>query len=288
MNRIVIKKDYIYNKYGNGINVLHMADIHFNTNTKVKKLNRIIEKVVDEKPNYVIITGDLIDNPKIIKNKQKIKELVSFLASLGEITKVIISLGNHDIMFEEDFRFFKKLDQIMNIYVLNNQVYTDEYIYIAGFTLPDKFYYNLYGRESVDVLLRYLKANYKLIGRLPKEKIKIGLFHSPLGVIDDMVWEKLEGFDLFLSGHMHDGMLPDFMKWVFPKNMGVIAPNKRLFPKMCRGRVDKKGKTLIITGGVTKLSLKSARLLSKFNFVYNININKIIFTNKKGKCYGKN
>ena len=34
----------------------------------------------------------------------------------------------------------------------------------------------------------------------------------------------------------------------------------------------RKGKriTIIITGGITKLSLKSSKLLSKLNFVYNI------------------
>ena len=43
--------------------------------------------------------------------------------------------------------------------------------------------------------------------------------------------------------------------------------------------------TIIITSGITKLSLYSAKILNKLNFVYNININKIIITNKKGIYY---
>lgn len=290
MNKVKITENHIYNKFGNDLVIFHLADIHFNLNTKPKLFTKILTKVSNEKPNYLIITGDLIDNPAIIKgNKQKLKELVKFLAELGELTKVIISLGNHDIMFEDDYKFFKKIDEINNIYVLDNKSYTDEFIYVAGFTLPGRYYYNLYGKESIDALLKELKTNHKLINKLPSNKVKIGLFHSPMGIINNEVWDKLHEFDLLLSGHMHDGMVPDFLKVFFPKNMGIISPNKKLFPKICRGRVNKDGRTLIITGGITKLSLKSTKRLSKFNFVYNIGINKIILTNKKGRYYyGKN
>lgn len=290
MNKVKITENRVYNRYGNDLVIFHLADIHFNINTKQKTFNKIINKVFEEKPAYLIITGDLIDKPTIIKeHKTKLKELVKFLAELGEITKVIISLGNHDIMFEDDYKFFKKLDQINNIYVLDNKSYTDDYIYVAGFTMPGRYYYNLYGKESIEVLLKELKSNNKLISKLPNNKVKIGLFHSPIGIINDEIWNKLSEFDLLLSGHMHDGMVPDFLKMFFPKNMGIISPNKKLFPRICRGQVNKDGRTLIITGGVTKLSLKSAKGLSKFNFVYNIGINKIILTNKKGRYYyGKN
>jgi len=289
VNKVRIKKDYLYHKNGNDLVIYHLADIHFNINTKQKLFNKIISKVSEEMPNYLIITGDLIDTPMIIKNhKKKVKELVKFLADLGEFTKVIISLGNHDVMFDEDRKFFQKLDALKNIYVLDNKSYSDEFIYVAGFTLSSRYYYNLFGKESVSALLQELKQHYKLISRLPKDKVKIGLFHSPLGIIDDVVWDKLSEFDLLLSGHMHDGMVPDFLKVFFPKNMGLIEPSKKLFPRICRDRINKDGRTLIITGGVTKLSLKSSKWLSKFNFVYNIGINKIILTNKKGRCYGKN
>jgi len=288
MSRILVKEDYIYNKYGDGVVILHFADVHFSENTNPSLFNKMLNKVRDEKPNYIIITGDLIDNPKIVNNKIKIKELVKFLASLGEITKVLISLGNHDIVFDEDHKFFKKIDQIKNIYVLDNTSYVDEFIYVAGFTLSGRYYYNLYGDESTDSLLKELKNNQKLITKLPNNLVKIGLFHSPIGIVEDSVWDKLKEFDLLLSGHMHDGMVPEFLKVFFKKNMGIIAPNKKLFPKISRGRVNKDGRTLIITGGVTKLSLKSSLWLSKLNFVYKISMNKIIFTNKKGRYYGKN
>ena len=43
--------------------------------------------------------------------------------------------------------------------------------------------------------------------------------------------------------------------------------------------------TIIITSGVTKLGEKSASILSNLNFLYDIDLNKIIITNKKGIYY---
>ena len=84
-------------------------------------------------------------------------------------------------------------------------------------------------------------------------------------------------------------MVPDFLNSFFKSNTGIIAPNKRLFPSLARGKVEKmvgnKKITLIITGGITKLSAMSSKILSKLNFVYNISINKIIITKKRGKYY---
>ena len=75
----------------------------------------------------------------------------------------------------------------------------------------------------------------------------------------------------------------------FKKNQGIIAPNKRMFPEIARGKIEKnifnKKITIIITSGITKLGEKSASILSKLNFIYNIDINKIIITNKKGRYY---
>ena len=81
-------------------------------------------------------------------------------------------------------------------------------------------------------------------------------------------------------------MVPKILSKFFKKNQGLIAPRKRLFPKVARGKFEinifNKTITIIINGGITKLGEKSAHLLSKLNFIYNIDINKITISNKKG------
>ncbi|MBQ2873490.1 MAG: metallophosphoesterase [Bacilli bacterium] len=290
MNKIEVHKDIIYNsKINNDIVIIHIGDIHFNKYTKDSRLNLIKEEIHKNNPDYILITGDILDNPTVSKDKINIKRLLIFLTELAKFSKVIISLGNHDVFRDEDYKFFKNLNDLKNIYVLNNESYMDELIYISGFTLPTSYYYNMSKNESKEMLMDHIKKYKKLTTNLPISIPKISLIHSPIRLTDKEVLIILKEYDLLLSGHMHSGMVPKMLNKLFNKNAGLISPNKRLFPSIARGRIENillnKKITLIITGGITKLGLTSSKILSKLNFVYNTDINKIIITNKKGRYY---
>ncbi|MDO4394976.1 MAG: metallophosphoesterase [Mycoplasmatota bacterium] len=290
MNRIKKTTDIVYNtNTKKDLTIIHISDIHFNTNTSLSKLNKLTTEIKKNNPDYIMISGDLIDEPKIIKNKYKIKELLQFLSNLSEITKIFISLGNHDIFSSEDLKFFNKLNELKNIYILDNDCYKDEFIYISGLTLPNNYYYNITHEESSEVLVKHLTNNRKLISKLPRELPKVILIHSPIKLTNKEVLNKLKEYDLILSGHTHNGMVPGILKSLFPKNKGLIAPNKTLFPEIAKGKIevnqDNKKITIIINGAITKLSSKSSKILSKLNIVYPMSINKIIITKKRGKYY---
>ena len=290
MNKIEVHKDIIYNsKTTKDITLIHISDIHFNQKTKEKKLNQIKEEIYKNNPDYVVITGDTIDESSVIKDKLRIKKLLVFLTDIAKFTKVIISLGNHDIFKNDDYKFFKNLNGLKNIYVLNNDSYVDESIYISGFTLPTSYYYNITKNESKEILLEHLKKQKKLTTNLPVFLPKVSLIHSPTKLPDKDILNILKEYDLLLSGHTHNGMVPKLLNKVFKANQGIIAPNKRIFPEIARGKIEKnianKKITIIINGAITKLGEKSAGILSKLNFIYNIDINKIIITNKKGRYY---
>ena len=144
MNKVKIQTDIVHHDYAKkDLTIIHIADIHFNINTNVEKLVKVKESIIKLNPDYLVITGDLVDEPSITKNKIKIKELIKFLTDLSTYTKVLISLGNHDIFNDNDLVFFKKLNEFNNIILLDNDSYQDDYIYIAGLTLPSKYYYNI-------------------------------------------------------------------------------------------------------------------------------------------------
>ena len=288
MNKIEVHQDTVYSsKAIKDITLIHIADIHFNKLTKDKKLQQIKEEIHKNNPDYVVITGDIVDNPSIIKDKIKIKKLLLFLTDISDFTKVIISLGNHDIYKLEDYKFFKNLNELKNIYVLNNESYIDETIYISGFTLPSNYYYNMMKEESKEILIEHLTKHKKLTTNLPVFIPKVSLIHSPIKLSEKEVLTILKDYDLLLSGHTHAGMVPNFLNNFFKENYGIIAPNKKLFPEVARGKIERlignKKMTIIITGGITKLSVHSAKILNKLNFMYNIDINKIIITSKKGR-----
>ena len=282
MKNIEIVKDILSSKkLKKDITFIHIGDIHYNETTSTKKLEYIKYAIEDAHPDYIFITGDLLDRPKITKNKEKIKLLVSWLNSLGNIAKVFISLGNHDIILEEDYKFFNKLNDINNIYVLNNQSYEDENVFISGFTLPTNYYYNIEKHEDEDALLETLQNKFNLVTNLPKKKYKVALIHSPILLSEKKVIEKLKEYDLILSGHMHNGLIPRILDKIIKNNYGLISPDKRLFAKNTRGKIKTKYYTIIITGGITKLSPSSTKILSKLNGLYPISINKITVKGEK-------
>lgn len=282
MKNIEIVKNILSSKkLKKDITFIHIGDIHYNETTSAKKLEYIKYAIEDAHPDYIFITGDLLDRPKITKNKEKIKLLVSWLNSLGNIAKVFISLGNHDIILEEDYKFFNKLNDINNIYVLNNQSYEDENVFISGFTLPTNYYYNIEKHEDEDALLETLQNNFNLVTNLPKKKYKVALIHSPILLSEKKVVEKSKEYDLVLSGHMHNGLIPRILDKIIKNNYGLISPDKRLFAKNTRGKIKTKYYTIIITGGITKLSPSSTKILSKLNGLYPISINKITVKGEK-------
>lgn len=282
MKNIEIVKDILSSKkLKKNITFIHIGDIHYNETTSAKKLEYIKYAIEDAHPDYIFITGDLLDRPKITKNKEKIKLLVSWLNSLGNIAKVFISLGNHDIILEEDYKFFNKLNDINNIYVLNNQSYEDENVFISGFTLPTNYYYNIEKHEDENALLETLQNNFNLVTNLPKKKYKVALIHSPILLSEKKVIEKLKEYDLILSGHMHNGLIPRILDKIIKNNYGLISPDKRFFAKNTRGKIKTKYYTIIITGGITKLSPSSTKILSKLNGLYPISINKITVKGEK-------
>ena len=282
MKNIEIVKNILSSKkLKKDITFIHIGDIHYNETTSAKKLEYIKYAIEDAHPDYIFITGDLLDRPKITKNKEKIKLLVSWLNSLGNIAKVFISLGNHDIILEEDYKFFNKLNDINNIYVLNNQSYEDENVFISGFTLPTNYYYNIEKHEDEDALLETLQNNFNLVTNLPKKKYKVALIHSPILLSEKKIVEKSKEYDLVLSGHMHNGLIPRILDKIIKNNYGLISPDKRFFAKNTRGKIKTKYYTIIITGGITKLSPSSTKILSKLNGLYPISINKITVKGEK-------
>ena len=282
MKNIEIVKNILSSKkLKKDITFIHIGDIHYNETTSTKKLEYIKYAIEDAHPDYIFITGHLLDRPKITKNKEKIKLLVSWLNSLGNIAKVFISLGNHDIILEEDYKFFNKLNDINNIYVLNNQSYEDENVFISGFTLPTNYYYNIEKHEDENALLETLQNNFNLVTNLPKKKYKVALIHSPILLSEKKVVEKLKEYDLILSGHMHNGLIPRILDKIIKNNYGLISPDKRFFAKNTRGKIKTKYYTIIITGGITKLSPSSTKILSKLNGLYPISINKITVKGEK-------
>lgn len=252
--------------------IVHISDIHFSKNYKLKRLELIKEKIKNIKPDYICITGDLIDTYNVTK-EEIFKKFTNWLKELSTISKIIISLGNHEYMKIEnkkeiknnDIKWLKELEE-SQIIVLDNKIYKEENITFIGYN-P---YYTYYKEHETKIKENKITIS-KILSNI-NDDYNILLVHTPSIILKNQNYkniEHLEKIDLILCGHTHGGMVPSFI----PGHFGIISPSKKLFPKQVRGQIKINKTKIIISSGIVKLSEKSK--ISKYNDIYRMNINEI-------------
>ena len=286
-----------------------ISDIHFSPKVSSAKLRAITEQAREKAPNYILIAGDLVDSLDYIENPSDLKRLTSWLAQLGKVAPTLISLGNHDFYrknpdhnnifskkrhwyTEKSQHFIKSINAIDNVELLDNQSYEDKNVYIFGFTQsPEYFQFDrdekrgttlLHpGSEDLDIMLADIDAlDQQLISGLPKHKVKIALVHSPVYLSDSEVAAKLYEFDYFISGHMHDGLVPPVINDFWRSDRGIVAPGKKLFPHGARAKIRSPYDKIITLGAVSTVQA-SAKPITFINGIYPINIASLELTNNE-------
>lgn len=179
----------------NGFKIVHISDLHYGRVFDNKSLKKLVSSINEQKPDIVVLTGDLID--KDTNMTTSTANQISNLLSKIEATSGKYAInGNNDLNFDEWTNIitgggFKDLN---NTY---DTIYKDGYsnIFIAGAsTIKDKLSINDKLKASIDYLNSFEKDGpvYKIL-----------LVHEP-DVIDDM---SVNPFDLILAGHSHAGQV---------------------------------------------------------------------------------
>ncbi len=264
------------NKVIKDTKILVISDIHYMGIKDNNKLDKLYDTLNNYKVDYICIVGDLVDNKKIEAKEY----FINWLKRLSKISTIIISLGNHDIRLYGkkkkyskyyDYEFYNKINKLNNVYLLNNNSKIINDIYFYGYTQSFEYYYD---NKLEDVNLMKLEIDKYDVSNTPKNKFNILLMHSPIHVDNKDIKSKLDNYDLILSGHMHNGVVLPIIDEIFKNNRGIIAPNKRLFPKNARGII-KDNNIIVISSGITKIA--KYRFLDLF---FPIGINYIVLTNK--------
>lgn len=236
-----------YNLTGNvDTNIVHISDIHYYNKKCIKRLNKILEKIKEIKPNYICITGDITDESNVYNEEY----FIDWLTTLASVSKVIICLGNHEYylnckknIFGLNHELIEKIKKIKKIYLLNNENKKIGKINFIGLNLTFEHYMiNKESNENFKKYLKYVKTD--------KDSYNVLLCHTPSNIINNI--DELN-CELVLSGHMHGGITPHIFRKFF-KNGGLISPQKKLFPKNVYGHINVNDKNLIITSGITMFS----------------------------------
>lgn len=276
---MVQNKNYEVNKIGKKICLL--SDIHYSKNYDLTIFDEIIKNITENKPDYICIPGDLVDDVTYLYECPD--ELTKFIKKLSLIAPVIISKGNHDETKFDRYnpnyltneQYFLNLNTIENVYYLNNKSLVRDNIVFTGFNLSYGVYYNKPHEDSNKFI--------KELDKLPKIdtlKYNILLCHTPTCILTDKVLNESKlasKFDLILSGHMHNGLVFKFLDR--KSNRGFAGPFRSFFPKYAKGiltkEINNKKISLVICGGTIKFAENNPNWLKKFNKLYYINIDYI-------------
>lgn len=240
------KKYNIDNKLNKKIVLI--SDIHYENKKDIKILNNLLDNIKRIKPNYICIPGDII-NKSYINDED---EFIKWLEKLSKITKVIISLGNHEFFINKYKKIFglnkkliDKISNINNVFLLDDKNIIIDNINFIGITIPMEYY----EEKKYSDFIKCLK-NIKTY----KKYYNILLCHSPMNICDEKVLKKIN-VDLILCGHMHGGVVPMFLRKIC-KNRGFISPYKKLFPKNAYGNIKIYKTNIIISSGIKVIPFK--------------------------------
>lgn len=171
------------NKIEKPVRIVGISDLHIGYTISAKEVSKWVKLINDEKPDIVIIAGDIIDNHLRPVLEDSISNVLKkFDAPMG----VYASTGNHDLMFaiNEDVNFYKK----SGITLLR-----DSFININGITIIGRDDYTNLRRDRLDNITQSVDMR----------SFTILLDHQPTKLNDAVK----NGIDFQLSGHTHRGQI---------------------------------------------------------------------------------
>jgi predicted MPP superfamily phosphohydrolase len=207
-------------KIATPVKIAVLADLHCRPFGKNQK--KIMEIIDREKPDLVVIPGDLFDTDRDYEiSFSLINRLKEYL--------VYFTTGNHDTYLPEINDLEERLKE-EGVRVLEDA--SD--IFACGDTEVEILGMSDHGRKPVftpeQIEHMYHTGNYRIL-----------ISHRP-GYTD---WYRKIPVDLILCGHAHGG------QFRIPfTHQGIIAPQQGLFPKYTEGKHDLNGRTLIISRGL--------------------------------------
>ena len=282
-----------HKKVSDPFKVMVMSDLHFSYQVTNQKLQAIIKQAKTLAPDYILMPGDLIDTLDMVDENSERQRLLNFLKKLGQQAKVILSVGNHDMyrkptegqtgwQYEVASKLFDEIRALDNAFLLDNQVYEDENIYCLGYTQSPKYYRADKGIvEDMPVLLSELESlSEKYLTHLPEKKLKFALIHSPVYLNQPEVKYLLREFDYFISGHMHNGVMPPVLDELINSSRGLISPTKKWAPENSRNTLRTYADKLLVVGALTTFH-ECIKPFNKLNAFFPSYMALMEFTNKK-------
>lgn len=251
------------------------SDIHYHPNVPKEIYRILVDHVRETKPDFVIMPGDIVETIDFIDDSKEKNFFERVIKDLAEVAPVIIVPGNHEIGYfgsakdrlamtssggrvsnSKSIRYFESLNNLKNVYFLNNEQTEINGMMFLGFNPRLATYLKKGDAETNEMLIEdYLKSGLKMA----TDNYNVLLTHCPLALTEPMVFNSVLDFqtltDLVITGHFHDGYLPKKLdKYLGKTNAGLfftplIAPLPGI---ICRGVHDFGRGYLFVSQGFRK------------------------------------
>ena len=241
--KMLSKTHYTYQneKIETPFKIVQLTDLH---NYQFGKSNRrLVQAVAKEEPDAIFMTGDMLN-----EDEERTDILETLISQLKEIAPVYFSLGNHEVVYEEQYKE-RNLREVLEA---------------AGATVLDKEYLDTeIGGQAVRIggIYGYVLASEWQDGSEQRfmeefentDRFKILLSHVPEGLL---LWKSMERWnvDLVFSGHVHGGQVR------LPFVGGLFDPEEGFFPTYTKGMYACGHGTIILSAG-----LGSSRKIPRVN-----------------------
>lgn len=207
-------------KINTPVRILQLTDLH--NNEFGENNQELIDRVASQSPDLILITGDLLNS-----DESRTDIATNLISSLCDIASIYISLGNHEVEYQQQFgtdiiRLYEDagavvLDRQYQDFEVNGQKLRLGGIY--GYCLPAKY---LETDEADPEECAFLSDFQNT------DLYTILMCHMPV------CWMLNDGLDEWdvdcvLAGHVHGGQV------VLPLIGGVYAPDMGWFPGKLQG-----------------------------------------------------
>lgn len=181
----------------NGLKIVQLSDTHIGAYFSLEKLDEVLKMAIAEKPDLLVITGDLIDDLALLDGTMERLAAVQSHIPHG----IYYCWGNH-----EYFRDINKIRQALKnspVKLLENNGITvlekDKPLHLIGVDYP-------WAKTASEQIEERSKMMGKVLASVPPDTFTIMLSHHP-----DFI---LNAFDnripLTLTGHTHGGQVSLF------------------------------------------------------------------------------
>lgn len=225
ISRYTISNSNIPSDFAN-YKIIHLSDLHY----KHFKNNELVKAIKAEKPNLIVMTGDMVD-----KNNTDYSNTEHLFKSIVKLAPVYCVSGNHEVASNSIKNTMSALYTKYNITELNNQSVQiskgNSHIILYGIQYT--------GSNS--------QANYNKLLEERLEPASTDYFSILLNHRADTFDSTSQyGYSLVLSGHSHGGIIR------IPFIGGLLGNDGAFFPKYDAGAFKKHGSVMIASRGLGK------------------------------------